>query len=98
MTSFSKFDVSDYLDSEETMIEYLDAAMEDENPDVFISALEHVAKARGMANVAEVSGLGRESLYKALKPGSKLRYETVRRVLNSLGFRLAIEKSLSSAA
>ncbi|MCA2378022.1 addiction module antidote protein [Agrobacterium sp. 22-211-1] len=97
MTEFSKFDVSDYLDSDEAMIEYLAVAMEDENPDVFIAALGAVARARGMSHVADVSGLGRESLYKALKAGSKLRYETVQKVLHALGFRLAVEKSLDAA-
>ena len=97
MTKFSLFDVSDYLDSDEAMIEYLAIAMEDENPDVFIAALGAVARARGMSHVADASGLGRESLYKALKPGSKLRYETVQKVLHALGFRLAVEKSLSAA-
>ncbi|WP_197710892.1 addiction module antidote protein [Agrobacterium rosae] len=90
MTEFSKFDASEYLDSEETTMEYLIVAMEDENPDVFIAALGHVAKARGIAKIAEVSGLGRESLYKALKPGSKLRYETMHKIIHALGFRLAL--------
>ena len=53
-------------------------------------ALGHVAKARGIAKIAEVSGLGRESLYKALKPGSKLRYETMHKIIHALGFRLAL--------
>lgn len=94
MTKFSKFDVSDYLDSDETMIEYLAVAMEDENPDVFISALGHVAKARGMAHVAEVSGLGRESLYKALRSGSNPRFHTMRKVLDALGFQLSVTQKL----
>ncbi|MGV1989704.1 addiction module antidote protein [Agrobacterium sp. 22-221-1] len=97
VTEFSQFDVSDYLDSDEAMIEYLAVAMEDEDPDVFIAALGAVARARGMSQVADASGLGRESLYKALKPGSKLRYETVQKVLHALGFRLAVEKSLNAA-
>jgi probable addiction module antidote protein len=97
VTEFSKFYVSDYLDSDEAMIEFLAIAMEDENPDVFIGALGAVAKARGMSHIADASGLGRESLYKALRPGSKLRYETVQKVLHALGFRLAVEKSLNAA-
>lgn len=97
MTEVSKFEVSDYLNSEADMIEYLALTIEDENPDVFIAALGHVAKARGMSHVAEVSGLGRESLYKALKHGSKLRYETVQKVLHALGFRLVVEKALTAA-
>ena len=97
MTEFSPFDISEYLDNDEAMAEYLAIAMEDENPDVFIAALGYVAKARGMASIAESAGLGRESLYKALKPGSKLRYETVQRVLHALGFRLAVQSSLKAA-
>jgi probable addiction module antidote protein len=97
MTEFSKFDVSEYLDSEEAIIEFLDVAMQDENPAVFIAALGHVAKARGMSHIAELSGLGRESLYKALKSGSKLRYETVLKVIRALGFKLAIERPSEAA-
>ena len=93
MSEISTFEIADYLDSPDAMLEYLELAMEDENPDVFIAALGHVAKARGMSQVAELSGLGRETLYKALKSGSKLRYETVQKVVQALGFRLSLEKS-----
>jgi probable addiction module antidote protein len=92
MTNTSPFEIADYLDTPEDMLDYLEMAMEDENPDVFIAALGHVAKARGMTQVAELSGLGRESLYKALKSGSKLRYETVQKVVQALGFRLSLER------
>jgi probable addiction module antidote protein len=84
------FDPSDYLVDDQVIAEYLTAALEDPNPDVFLSALGHVAKARGMGAVAERSGLGRESLYKALAPGAKPRYETVLRVLQSLGVKLSV--------
>lgn len=84
------FDASEYLDNEEVIAEYLSAALEDPNPDVFLRAVANVAKARGIAAVAEASGLGRESLYKALAPGAKIRYETVRKVLDSLGVKLIV--------
>lgn len=84
------FDASEYLDNEEVIAEYLAAALEDPNPDVFLRAVANVAKARGISAVAEASGLGRESLYKALAPGAKIRYETVRKVLDSLGVKLTI--------
>ena len=66
MTTFATFDVADYLDNEETIAEYLNAAAEDADPAVLLAALSDVAKARGMATVAKAAGLGRESLYKAL--------------------------------
>ena len=68
MSTFAKFDAADYLDSEEMIAEYLNAALEDENPDVFLTAIADVAKARGMSAIAQSTGLGRESLYKALAP------------------------------
>ena len=65
MTEFSRFDATDYLDNEETIAEYLTAALEDTNPDVFLAAIADVAKVRGMSQLAKNAGLGRESLYKA---------------------------------
>lgn len=84
------FDASEFLDSEEVIAEYLAAALDDPNPDTFLRAVANVAKARGVAQVAKASGLGRESLYKALAPGAKVRYETVRKVLDSLGVKLTV--------
>jgi probable addiction module antidote protein len=84
------FDASDYLDNEETIAEYLKAALENPDPDAFLVAVSDVAKARGMATVAANAGLGRESLYKALKPGAQPRFDTVRRLLTALGVRLDV--------
>ncbi len=86
----TEFDASAYLDSEEVIAEYLTAALEDEDPDVFLTAVGSVAKARGMTQIAQATGLGRESLYKALSPGAKPKYDTVLKVLRSLGVRLAV--------
>jgi len=84
------FDASDYLDSEETIAEYLTASLENPDPDAFLGAVRDVAKARGMTAVAESAGLGRESLYKALKPGAQPRFDTVRRLLGALGVQLDV--------
>jgi probable addiction module antidote protein len=90
MAKFTKFEATDYLDSEDMIAEYLTAALEDENPDVFLAAIADVAKVRGMSVVAEGARLGRESLYKALAPGAKPRYDTVLKVLYSLGVKLTV--------
>lgn len=87
-TKTAPFDAADYLDNDESIAEFLTASMEDPNPDVFLMALRDVAKARGMADLAKASGLGRESLYKALAPGSKPRYETVMKVMHGLGIAM----------
>jgi probable addiction module antidote protein len=90
MTKLKKFDAADYLDSEEAIAEYLTAALEDENPEMFLAAINDVAKARGMASIAKSTGLGRESLYKALAPGSKPRYDTILKVLHGLGVKITV--------
>jgi probable addiction module antidote protein len=88
--ALAPFDASDYLDSDETIAEYLRAALENPDPDAFLTAVRDVAKARGISRVAAEAGLGRESLYKALKPGAHPRFDTMRRLLGALGVRLDI--------
>ncbi|MDR2891819.1 MAG: putative addiction module antidote protein [Deltaproteobacteria bacterium] len=85
----TRFDVTEHLDNEEVIAEYLAAAMEDSNPNVFLAALADVAKARGMARLAKDSGLSRESLYKTLAPGAKPRFETIMRITRALGVPMA---------
>jgi probable addiction module antidote protein len=89
-TVYKPFDAAAYLDSDEVIVEYLSAAAEDANPDVFVAALGHVAKARGMARIAKDSGLGRESLYKALSTGAHPRFETINSVLHALGVKFTV--------
>ena len=84
----ARFDAAEYLDSEEVIAEYLNAALAEENPGVFRAAIGNVAKARGMAQFAKAAGLGRESLYKPLAPGAKPRYDTVLKVIRALGVEL----------
>jgi len=90
MPKLKPFDTSAFLDDDEVVAEYLTAALEDSNPDVFLAAVGQVAKARGMSAVAESTGLGRESLYKALTPGAKPRYDTVLKVLHGLGVKVTV--------
>ena len=84
------FDASDYLDSEEVIAEYLSIALKDPDPHAFLTAVRDVAKARGIATIAADAGLGRESLYKTLKPGAQPRFDTVRRLLEALGVTLEV--------
>jgi probable addiction module antidote protein len=89
MAKFSRFDAADYLDDEVTIAEYITAALEDSNPAVFLAAVRDVARARGMAQLAKDAGVGRESLYKALTPGAKPRYDTMIKLLHALGVKLS---------
>ena len=82
------FDAADYLDSDEVIAEYLNVALASEHPEVLLQALADVARARGMAQLARDTGLGRESLYKALAPGAKPRFDTVLKLMRALGVQL----------
>lgn len=93
----SRFDVSEHLDSEEMIAAYLNAALEDGDADLLMAAIADVAKARGIAQVAADAGLGRESLYKTLKPGSKPQIGTVLRLLHALGIKLSAEPEAARA-
>jgi probable addiction module antidote protein len=84
------FDITSHLNSEEAMAEYLSQVLEDGDNDELIRALGHIAKAKGMATVAKDSGLGRESLYKALSAGSKPRFDTISKVINALGLKISV--------
>jgi probable addiction module antidote protein len=88
MTKLTTFDVADFLDNEEVISEYLSVALEDPDPDILLMAVRNVARAKGMSQLAKDSGLGRESLYKALTPGAKPRYETVLKLISALGVKL----------
>jgi len=84
------FDLSRHLDSEQAMAEYLSQVLADGDNDELIRAIGHIAKAKGMAAVAKESGLGRESLYKALSEGSQPRFETITKVINALGLKMSV--------
>ena len=81
------FDAARYLDNDEAIAEYMTAVLEENDTDLLILALADVARAKGMAQVAKDAGLGRESLYKALAPGAKPRFDTVMRVARALGVK-----------
>jgi len=82
------WDAAIHLESEEDMAAYLEAALEQEDVRLFAAALGDVARAKGMTHVARETGLGRESLYKALSPDGNPELGTILKVMHSLGLRL----------
>ncbi len=84
----TKWDVVDYLKTDEDMAEYLEAAMEDGHPVVIATAIGNIARAKGMTQVARKAGIGRVSLYKALSPEGNPEFATVLKVVKALGLRL----------
>jgi probable addiction module antidote protein len=85
------FDVAEHLDSEEVIAAYLNEFLQDGTPAEIADALGTVARARGMTEVARESGMARESLYKALRPESSPRLETVMKVMKAFGVRLVVQ-------
>lgn len=87
-TKISNFDVSEYLNDDASIAAYLSEITEEGDPKLLLSAIGDIAKARGMSSIATESGLGRESLYKALNSDAKPRFDTIFRVLNALGVNI----------
>ena len=87
-----RFDVVDFLDSDEALVEYLNVALEENDPKYFAKALGNVARAKGMSSVSEATGLGRQSLYRALSSDGNPRIDTLFRVLDALEVKLAITR------
>jgi hypothetical protein len=85
------FDAARYLTSDEEVAAYLTTILEENDTALLAAALGDIARARGMTQVAKDSGITREALYKALRPGSAPRFDTVNRVCAALGVRLVAQ-------
>ena len=81
------FDAARYLNDDAAIAEYMTVVLEANDSDLLLLALSDVARAKGMAQVAKDAGLGRESIYKALAPGAKPRFETILKVARALGVK-----------
>jgi probable addiction module antidote protein len=83
------FDPAAYLDDAESLAAYMSEALATEDPAFIADALGVVARARGMSEIARESGLSRESLYRALSPEGNPEFNTILRVIRSMGLRLS---------
>ena len=82
------WDAAEHLETQEDMAAYLEAALEDGDPNLVVAALGDIARSKGMTTIARETGLGRESLYKALSLEGNPEFSTVLKVIQSLGLRL----------
>ncbi|HTD28978.1 MAG TPA: addiction module antidote protein [Xanthomonadaceae bacterium] len=89
-TKTSRYDAADYLASPEDIEAYLEAALEENDPAFFQKALGTVARAKGMQSVASRANATRAGLYKALSKDGNPEFATVYRVVQALGYRLAV--------
>ena len=89
-TKTRPFDVAEHLETDEDIIAYLSAAMEEDDPALVTAALGDVARAKGMTEVARKSNLGRASLYKALSLDGNPEFATIMQVVKALGYSFKI--------
>ncbi|AZI20481.1 MULTISPECIES: addiction module antidote protein [Chryseobacterium group] len=86
----SKFDIADYLDSNEMIAEYLNVVLEEGDDSEIVVAIGNIAKAIGMTKIAEETGMSRPSLYKALSEGAKPQFSTIMKVLKAVGGQIRV--------
>jgi len=93
--STTVWDVTEHLESEEDMVSYLEAVLEENDAALITAALGDIARAKGMTKISEETGLGRTSLYKALSVDGRPEFETILKVLKALGLKLHVEATHS---
>lgn len=86
-----EFDMAELLDREQAIADYLNVVLDDNDPAALAGALGTIARARGMTDIAQATGISREALYKALRADAQPRFETVTRVCNALGIKLVAQ-------
>jgi probable addiction module antidote protein len=97
VSELPEFDAAEYLNSEDDVAAYLTTILEENDAALLAAALGDIARSRGMTQVAKDSGITREALYKALRPGSEPRFDTVSRVCAALGVRLVAQSTHASS-
>ena len=90
MVKLKTWDASEHLDSEEMIFAFMNAAMEENDPALFTSALGDIARARGMTEIAKKAGVSRESLYRALSRDGNPEFATVVKVMSAMGLRMSV--------
>ena len=90
-TALPDFDMAKYLPDDEAIAEYLTIVLEENDPALLAAALGDIARVRGMTEIAKASGIGREALYKALRPNAQPRFDTIARVCSALGVKLVAQ-------
>lgn len=86
----TRFNPFDYMDNQNEINDFLRECLEDEDPNVFVSALGHLVKSHGVTDIAKVTGLSRESLYKTFNGNTQPKWSTIYKVTNAIGLQLAV--------
>ena len=90
ISELPEFDAAEFLKSDEDIAAYLSVVIEENDAALLAAALGDIARARGMTEIAKASGITREALYRALRPTSQPRFDTISRVCAALGLKLTV--------
>ncbi len=90
-SEFSRYDTADYLNTDEDIKAYLDAALEDDDPSLIAVALGNIARANNMSQLARETNMSREGIYKALSGSGNPSFTTIAKISKALGYRISIE-------
>ncbi|MEH3117140.1 MAG: putative addiction module antidote protein [Methylorubrum populi] len=91
------YDTAEHLTTPEHIAVYLDAVLEDNDPALLAHALGVIARARGMAQIAQETGRSREQLYRTLSDKGNPQLDTLMGVLKAMGLRLSIQPTEARA-
>ena len=91
LADLHRFDVTEFLEDEKAIAEYLTVVLEENDSAALADALGTIARARGMTEIAKASGMSREALYRALRKNSQPRFDTISRVCSALGVKLVAQ-------
>ena len=89
--TFSKYDPAEYINNKETAIAFLELAIEKNDPDFLLKTIGHIARSKGMSQIAKELNVDRVGLYKALAPDGNPSFKTIFKLLDILGFQLKME-------
>jgi probable addiction module antidote protein len=90
--TFSKYDPAEYINTKETVIAFLECALEENDPDFLLRTIGHIARSKGMAQIAKELGVDRVGLYKSLAPDGNPSFKTIYKLLDILGLRIKLEQ------
>jgi len=90
--AFSKYDPAEYINDKETVIAFLEEALEENDPDFLLRTIGHIARSKGMTQIAKELNVTRKGLYKALAPDGNPSFKTVFKLLDLLGMRMKLEQ------
>jgi probable addiction module antidote protein len=92
----AEYDPAEYIETKEAVIAYLEAALEENDPEFLLETIGHIARSKGMVQLSKELNLNRKGLYKAFSEKGNPSFLTVIKVLDNLGFRIKVEQKVSA--